>query len=179
MGKNQAVAAILFGIGLGLMPGYALAGMGYGGYGGSPGSSNMGSSMQLDDYFLGMRAMHAGKYAEAIPHLERAYMTRQHNAELLCQLGIANVMLGNYQLAYGWLQKALTEDPDHKAAHETLGVVYLVGNDPAHAQAQLAELVRLCPESCDERERLAKVIADYLAAHPAPAPMAPPAPPAK
>jgi tetratricopeptide (TPR) repeat protein len=178
MERQLAFAGILFAIALGAAPCPALAQMGYGGYGGNTGGSRMTSPIPLDDYAQGMRAMHAQKFADAIPHLERASMTRPHNAEILCQLGIANVMVGNYQLAYGWLQKALAEDPDHKAAHETLGVVYLVGNDPAHAQDQLAELVRLCPDSCGERDRLAKVIADYVAAHPAAAPTAPAAPPA-
>ena len=122
MERHRAVATIVLGVGLSLAPGTTMAAMGYSGTGSAPGRANMGSSMQLDDYFQGMRAMHAGKYAEAIPHLERAYAADPHNAEIMCQLGVANVMLGNDQLAYGWLQKALVEDPDHKGAHETLGV---------------------------------------------------------
>jgi len=165
MGRNLAAAAVLFGVGL--APGYALGGMGYGGYGGSAGSSSVGASVQFQEYTVGMRIMHAGNYADAIPHLERALTSLPHSAEILTQLGIANTMMGKYRPAYSWLQKALAEDPKYKRAHETLGVLYLFGSDPAQAQGELAVLVRLCPESCDERDKLMKVITVYQAAHPA------------
>jgi predicted Zn-dependent protease len=81
-------------------------------------------------------------------------------------LGLAHRMLGNYPLALKWIQLALAQDPDHRKSHENLGELYLAMNDPASAQAQLAELVRLCPDSCDERDMLTRAIADSQALRP-------------
>jgi tetratricopeptide (TPR) repeat protein len=174
MKTRWMVAGVLFG--MGVAPAVALGGMGYGGYGGG-GMSNMGSAVQMDDYAVGMRDLHAEKYADAIPHLERALASRPHSADIMSKLGFANVKTANYQLAYGWLQKALSEDADHKDAHEYLGELYLIAGDPARAQAQLAELVRLCPNSCDERDMFTKEMADYQIAHPAAAAATAPATP--
>jgi tetratricopeptide (TPR) repeat protein len=173
---GRRIAGALLGLGLGLAPACAMAAMGYGGYGGG-GGNNMGSSMQLDDYMLALRDLHAEKYADAIPHLERALAARPDSADIMGKLGFANAKTGNYQLAYGWLKKALSKDPDNKIAHENLGELYLLANDQASALGQLAELARLCPDTCEERESLTKAVADYQAAHPATPSAAPAAPP--
>ncbi len=178
MGRRWTVAGILLAIGAAVTSDSAMAQMGYGGYGGGSSMGNMGSQAQLDDYALALRDIHSGNYADAIPHLERALASRRHSAEIMSKLGFANQMAGNNQVAYAWLQKALTEDPDHKGAHENLGELDLVVHDRVSAQGQLAELVRLCPDSCDERDKLTKAIADYQSAHPAAAPSAPATPPA-
>src|SRR5271170_4094549 len=47
MGRNRAIAGIVFGVGISLASGAALAAMGYSGTGSAPGRANMGSSMQL------------------------------------------------------------------------------------------------------------------------------------
>lgn len=165
MGKTLGIFALVLGIGAAAP---ALAMGGGGGYGGGGGFSG-GGSMKFDDYTMAMRFIHREKYAEAIPYLERALSDRPHNADTMNYLGYTNRMVGNDPLSLAWYQKALTEDPDHKGAHEYLGELYLNMKDLASAQGQLAELVRLCPDSCDERDTLTKAIAAYQAANPAPA----------
>ena len=150
---------------------------GSGGYGGSAGMGGT-SAMKLDDYSMALRNIHREKYADAIPFLERALEDRPHSADILNYLGYTNRMVGNYQLSLAWYRKALAEDPDHKGAHEYLGELYLNMHDLVSAQGQLAELARLCPDSCDERDTLTKSIADYVAANPAAAPSTASAPPA-
>lgn len=159
---------------------------GSGGYGGGGMGMGGSSAIKLDDYSMALRNIHREKYADAIPYLERALEDRPHSADILNYLGYTNRMVGNYQLSLAWYRKALAEDPDHKGAHEYLGELYLNLHDLASAQGQLAELARLCPDSCDERDTLTKSIADYVAANPAmaapstasTAPVTPPATPA-
>ncbi|HEY1961326.1 MAG TPA: hypothetical protein VGG69_02820, partial [Rhizomicrobium sp.] len=49
-----------------------------------------------------------------------------------------------------------------------LGELYLKMNQLANANAQLAELTRLCPDSCEEKDVLTKAISDYRLAAVAP-----------
>lgn len=164
---RRTISAMAVVVGLGI----AAPAMGMGGGGGYGGGMGMGggSSMKLDDYSMALRNIHREKYAEAIPYLERALEDRPHSADIMNYLGYTNRMVGNYPQSLSWYQKALAQDPDHKGAHEYLGELYLNMKDIASAQAQLAELVRLCPDSCDERDTLTKSIAAYQAANPAPA----------
>ena len=48
--------------------------------------------------------------------------------------------------------------PDHRAAREYLGELYVETGDMPHARAQLAELTRLCPAGCEERDDLQRAI---------------------
>ena len=170
MRKATAISIALL-VGMAATDVFAMGGSG--GYGG--GMGGMGSSqMQLDDYSMALRLIHHEKYGDAIPYLERALERRPHDADVLNYLGYTERMINNYQLSLSYYQKALTEDPDHKGAHEYLGELYLNMHDLTSAQGQLAELVRLCPDSCDERDALTKAIADYQAANPAPAAAAAP-----
>jgi tetratricopeptide (TPR) repeat protein len=72
-------------------------------------------------------------------------------------------MVGDLTGSLDFYQKALAINPDHKGAHEYLGELYLMMHDSNSADAQLAELTRLCPNDCDEKDVLTKAIADYHA----------------
>jgi tetratricopeptide (TPR) repeat protein len=153
---------------------------GYGGYGGSSGSLGQTAPMQRDDYQIAVREIREQKYDDAIPHLERAAEKQPHNADIMNLLATTYRITGNYPLAMAWYKKALAENPDHKRAHENLGELYLGLNDLPSAQAQLAELARLCPDGCDDRDALGKAVAAYQAqpaATPASAPAAQPTTP--
>ncbi|HEY5047070.1 MAG TPA: tetratricopeptide repeat protein [Rhizomicrobium sp.] len=140
-------------------------------YGGAP-AMRVSTPMKLDDYSLALRDIHHEKYADAIPHLESALQLRPQSTDIMNYLGYANRMTGNYPVSLAWYRKALAQDPDHKGAHESLGELYLTMRDIASAQGQLAELTRLCPDSCDERDTLIKSIASYQAAQPSATPAA-------
>ncbi|HEY2446771.1 MAG TPA: tetratricopeptide repeat protein [Rhizomicrobium sp.] len=147
----------------------ALLAMGGGGGGYGGGFNSMSMPTKLDDYSVALRLIRHEKYADAIPYLDKAVAERPHNADILNYLGYTHRMVGDYPGSLAWYQKALTEDPDHKGAHEYLGELYLNMHDVASARAQLAELVRLCPDSCDERDTLTKSIDTWVAANPSPA----------
>ncbi|HWE05557.1 MAG TPA: tetratricopeptide repeat protein, partial [Rhizomicrobium sp.] len=142
----------------------ALFAMGGGGYGG--GFSSMRMPTRPDDYSAALKLIHQERYAEAMPCLDRAVAQHPHNADILNYLGYTHRMVGDYPGSLAWYRKALTEDPDHKGAHEYLGELYLNMRDVASARTQLAELVRLCPDTCDERDVLTKSIDTWVAANP-------------
>lgn len=142
---------------------FAMGGGG-GGYGG--GFSSMRMPTKPDDYSAALKLIHQERYADAMPYLDKAVAQHPHNADILNYLGYTHRMVGDYPGSLAWYQKALAEDPDHKGAHEYLGELYLNMRDVASARAQLAELARLCPDNCDERDALTKSIDTYVAANP-------------
>ena len=145
-------------------PAFAMGtgGGGYGGFGGSTGASPTG----FDEYSTALRLIHHEQYGDAIPHLQNALAQKPHDADVLNYLGFTERMVGNYQASMAYYQRALTEDPDHKGAHEYLGELYLDLKDLPNAQGQLAILQKLCDGSCDEVDALTKSIATYVAANP-------------
>jgi tetratricopeptide (TPR) repeat protein len=146
---------------------FAMGGMGGGG--GSMGGYGGGmTGSGFDDYSTAVRLIHHEKYAEAVPYLNRALQTKP-TADVLNYLGYTHRMLGDYPGSLDFYQRALARDPDHKGAHEYLGELYLKMNQVANANAQLAELTRLCPDGCEEKDVLAKAISDYRLAAVAPA----------
>jgi len=134
-------------------------------YGATAGPSAAGSS----EYSSAVRLISREQYADAIPHLQLALTENPHSADTLNYLGYTERMIGNYPISLIYYQQALHEDPDHKGVHEYMGELYLKMNDLASAQGQLAELTRLCPSGCDERDALTKAIAAYAPPTPAPA----------
>jgi predicted Zn-dependent protease len=149
---------------------------GMGGYGGGSmgGMPTMGQSPGKIDYEEALQLIDRKEYQAAIPHLQRALMARQGNADILNYLGFTSRMVGDYPASLDYYQRALARDPDHKGAHEYLGELYLNMHQPDQARAQLAELVRLCPDGCVERDTLTQSITTYEASASAPASTAAP-----
>ena len=142
-------------------------GMGMGGMTGGYTGGVRGSG--FDDYATAVRLIHHEKYAEAVPYLNRALAERPASADVLNYLGYTHRMLGDYPGSLDFYTRALARDPDHKGAHEYLGELYLKMNQLANARLQLAELARLCPSACEEKDVLTKAISDYQLAAAAPA----------
>jgi tetratricopeptide (TPR) repeat protein len=141
-------------------------GMGMGGVGGYGGG--LPRSAGFDDYANAVRLIKHEKYAESLPYLNRALAERP-SADVLNYLGYTHRMLGDYPGSLDFYTRALARNPDHKGAHEYLGELYLKMNRLADARAQLAELARLCSDSCEEKDVLTKAIGDYELAAAAPA----------
>ena len=126
------------------------------------GGGNAGAG-HFADYATALRLMRSGQYEEAIPFLNGALSDQPHSANLLDKLGYAQQMSGDLPDALTNLQKAITIDPDHQSAHQHLGELYLAMHDTVSADAQMAELNRLCPDGCKEKDALTKAIAEYHA----------------
>ena len=65
---------------------------------------------------------------------------------------------GDFKTSLTYYTKALELQPDHKAAREYLGELYVETGNLAKAKEQLAILAKLCPSGCEEREDLQKAI---------------------
>ena len=132
---------------------------------GATGAGMLGgtSSMEENPYHAAVRLIHHEKYADAIPYLDVALQERPANANVLSYAGYAHSMVGDYNVAVDYFHRALASDPDHKEAHQHLGELYVAVHDITSAKAQLAELTRICPSGCDEKDALAKAIAGQQA----------------
>jgi tetratricopeptide (TPR) repeat protein len=64
-----------------------------------------------------------------------------------------------FTTSLSYYTKALDLQPDHKAAREYLGELFVETGRVDKAKEQLAVLAKLCPAGCDEREDLEKAIA--------------------
>ncbi|MBE7608228.1 tetratricopeptide repeat protein, partial [Salmonella enterica subsp. enterica serovar 4:-:1,2] len=66
---------------------------------------------------------------------------------------------GDFETSLTYYTKALELQPDHKAAREYLGELYVETGKIDKANEQVASLTRLCPNGCEELEDLQKFIA--------------------
>ena len=119
------------------------------------------SPMMRSDYELAQRLIRHKQYAEAIPHLELALADKPRDVHILTDLGYAKRMVGDYDSALDYYDRALAIDPSFTSAHENLGEYYLAKSDLASAQKELATLATLCPSGCEERDTLTSAIATY------------------
>jgi tetratricopeptide (TPR) repeat protein len=103
----------------------------------------------------------SGSYDDAIPLLLGIVRDNPNEADSLYYLGFANEKTLNYKTAFEFYARAVKADPDHKRAHEGLGLLYLRAGDLPGATTQLDELKRICAVLCDERQRLAAKIGAY------------------
>ena len=99
----------------------------------------------------------ANDYAAALAKLrDLAEDTQQ--ADVYNLLGFTLRKTGDFKTSLTYYAKALELQPDHKAAREYLGELYVETGNMAKAKEQLAILAKLCPGGCEEREDLQKAI---------------------
>jgi cytochrome c-type biogenesis protein CcmH/NrfG len=79
-------------------------------------------------------------------------------ADVYNLLGFTLRKTGDYKTSLTYYTKALELQPDHKAAREYLGELYVETAKMEKAKEQLAILTKLCPGGCEEREDLQKAI---------------------
>ncbi|CAN7456432.1 tetratricopeptide repeat protein [Rhizobium sp. LjRoot258] len=107
----------------------------------------------------GVRAKIAVKnYAGALAEL-RGLAEGSPQADIYNLMGFTLRKTGDYRTSLTYYTKALELQPDHRAAREYLGELYVETGDMAHAREQLTELARLCPGGCEERDDLQRAIA--------------------
>jgi tetratricopeptide (TPR) repeat protein len=88
--------------------------------------------------------------------------TNQH-ADVYSLMGYSLRKIGDYPASLTFYKKALDFDADHKSAREYLGELYVDMGDLPKAREQLAILTKLCPQGCEEREDLEKLLATKAA----------------
>src|SRR6201987_1179489 len=99
----------------------------------------------------------AQDYAAALAELrDLAEDTQQ--ADVYNLLGFTLRKTGDFKTSLTYYTKALELQPDHKAAREYLGELYVQTGKREKAKEQLAIRAKLCPGGCEEREDLRKAI---------------------
>ena len=99
----------------------------------------------------------AKNYTGALEEL-RGLAEDTQQADVYNLLGFTLRKTGDVTTALTYYNKALELKPDHKAAREYLGELYVETGDLAKANEQLASLQKLCPAGCEELEDLQKAI---------------------
>ncbi len=115
------------------------------------------------DYADGRKAIEAKDWSRAIKSLTTAAQRDSRNADIQNLLGYAYRNAGQLDPAFKHYELALQLDPRHRGAHEYVGEAYLMVNNLAKAEEQLAALKSICPRVCEEREDLARSIERYKA----------------
>jgi Flp pilus assembly protein TadD len=106
----------------------------------------------------------AQDYAAALAELrDLAEDTQQ--ADVYNLLGFTLRKTGDFKTSLTYYTKALELQPDHKAAREYLGELYVQTGNMEKAKKQLAILAKLCPGGCEEREDLQKAISGKSASN--------------
>jgi tetratricopeptide (TPR) repeat protein len=99
----------------------------------------------------------AENYPAALEEL-RDLAEDNQQADVYNLMGFTLRKTGDYETSLVYYTKALELQPEHKAAREYLGELYLETNDLAGAREQLEILTRLCPSGCEELEDLQTMI---------------------
>ena len=100
----------------------------------------------------------AKDYKAAINELTPMLATQQH-ADIYNLLGFSLRKSGDMKQAATFYAKALDFDSNHKGALEYQGEMFVELGQIEKAKVNLARLVTLCPQGCEEQEDLAKAIA--------------------
>ena len=117
---------------------------------------NMSSTDAPD--LTSVRAKIAAKnYVAALAELrDLAEDTQQ--ADVYNLLGFTLRKTGDFKTSLTYYSKALELQPDHRAAREYLGELYVETGHLDKAREQLEILARLCPGGCEEHEDLQQII---------------------
>jgi Flp pilus assembly protein TadD len=148
--RRAIVAAAL----LGLAPGWPAAAVA------DPTTEDRSAAID-PDFAAGRAAIERKDWPAAIRALSSAALRDTRNADIQNYLGYAYRHTGQMDLAFGHYRRALQLDPRHRGAHEYTGEAYLMVNDLAKAEEHLAALEKICLIPCEERDDLAKAIAEY------------------
>jgi tetratricopeptide (TPR) repeat protein len=100
----------------------------------------------------------AKNYAGALDEL-RGLAEDNQQADISNLMGFTLRKTGDYKTSLTYYTKALELQPDHRAAREYLGELYVETGNMEKAKEQLAALARLCPGGCEELSDLQKAIA--------------------
>jgi len=100
----------------------------------------------------------AKDYAGALAEL-RDIAEDNQQADVYNLMGFTLRKTGDYRTSLTYYTKALELQPDHKAAREYLGELYVETGDMTKAEEQVSVLKQLCPGGCEELDDLQKVIA--------------------
>ena len=115
----------------------------------------------VNDLEEGRKAVQARQWRTAITHLEKALAKDRNNADIHNWLGYSYRNSGNIAKGMESYNVALKLNPNHRGAHEYIGIAYLLQKNKSKATEHLARLETICGKSCEEYQDLQKAIAAY------------------
>ena len=145
---STTLAILVLSTGLGLAPAF------------SPAPAHAVDNMSSTDApdLTSVRAkIKAKDYVAALAELRKLAEDVQH-ADVYNLLGFTLRKSGDFKTSLTYYTKAIEMAPEHKAAREYLGELYVETGNMEKAREQLAVLAKLCPGGCEEREDLQKAI---------------------
>ena len=101
-----------------------------------------------------------GQYDQAITELTTFVKKEKRNADAWNLLGYSQRKVGMLDESLVSYKKALKVDRKHLGAHEYIGELYLLRDDPKSAKKHLGKLKRYCKD-CEEYQELAEAIEKY------------------
>jgi tetratricopeptide (TPR) repeat protein len=113
------------------------------------------------DFVAGQAAVKAKKWNEAVDAFKKVVAREPNNADAQNYLAYSYRWTNKLDDAFKHYNLALKLDPNHKGAHEYIGVAYLKVDQPEKAKEHLAKLEKICTKKCEEYEDLARAIAAY------------------
>ena len=112
-----------------------------------------------DLYKTATKQLKEEDYKSALNTLKKYTKSKKKDADGWTLLAFTNRKLKNYSEAESLYTKALNLDPDNKIAIEYQGELFVELGRIDEANANLAKLRELCPNSCEELEMLMEYIA--------------------
>ena len=145
--------ALVLVVGLLLVAGPALA----------AGGGGRTKSTKDTNYTQAEKLIKDGKYADAIPLLNKAVKANPKSADAYNYLGYSYRQLGQFEAAMEHYNTALSLQPKHLGANEYLGELYLQMGELDKAEEHLAVLDKECFFGCEEYSDLKEAITEYKA----------------
>ena len=125
---------------------------------GAPAEDHWGAP-QSADYGQAAGLVASAEYEEALKILQHLAEKSPGDADIFNLLGFSYRKTGDLERAEASYERALRLSPDHKGALAYQGELHLMLGNVAAAEANLARLVSLCPNGCDERAELERALA--------------------
>ncbi len=127
------------------------------------GGGGRAKSTKDTSYTQAEKLIKDGKYADAIPLLNKAVKANPKSADAYNYLGYSYRQLGQFDSAMEYYNTALSLQPKHLGANEYLGELYLQLGEVDKAEERLAVLDKECFFGCEEYSDLKHAIAEYKA----------------
>jgi tetratricopeptide (TPR) repeat protein len=124
-----------------------------------------------DELTVGAGLVKQAKFADAVPHLERALAKHPRDVTTLIYLGFSHRMIGvslsgdaraaEFAKALEYYRQGLEIDGRNRLLHEYTGKLYILMHDQASAEKEMDALKDVCPSGCDERDHLWSALSNY------------------
>jgi tetratricopeptide (TPR) repeat protein len=130
------------------------------GMGGSSDSTEV-TATEPAEYTLGKKQIESQDWTGAIQSFSMVVEKNPKNADAFNYMGYASRKMGAFDKAFGYYEKALSINPNHRGANEYIGEAYLMTGNLKKAEEHLSRLDEICTFGCPEYTMLKRAVSDY------------------